>query len=169
MSRRNQNRARTSSAQRNKVWTALSLEEDLVTITPQADNLVEEADWSNVAGMEHATLLAIRGWICATFASAANPVSLMQALIMIDDEIPPADTSPRDVGIYVNEQILWTGGVAYPKLRSDVGNGFSTVWDINVKAKRKITSGDAIRYIRGANIDNNVEVNCVLRALLLVS
>ena len=154
---------------RNYIWTAARIEIDVNTgATPLRATLVQSTDWTQAVGFRRATLLGIRGWLSwrALTASASGDA---RAIIMKDaTEAAVTAQDPNVITTYVDEDILWTGGYSGPP--GSTSYGFNEV--INVKAKRKITVDDTIRFVVSESLiasPNATRVAGVLRCLLNLS
>jgi len=157
-------RRRASKRTGNRIWTAVTLGTVVLSSVHDGVSIVNEADWSS-APNEKATLLAIRGWIHLTSIAGANArATLLMGKFDADELASAASTDPDNVATYVNEDILWTGGM------TSSGGGIDHVnMQINVKAKRKMRATEDINLIYACSPTDNFIMGGVLRALLLVS
>jgi len=162
------NAARGSRKKGNLIWTALLMNEldPLATVTSQT--LVQGSDFTS---FKSATLLAIRGWIdIRPFTTSILDDTVFLYIMKTDEDIGGTSSTqdPTAVGTYVDEDILWTGGVTTTHDANGVliGGG-GTHMLIDVKAKRKVLEGELIRLVF-ANNDGTGEqmVSGVLRCLL---
>ena len=134
---------------RRLIWTASKIEIDVNTgSTPLEQIIGQITDWSGATGNVPATLMAIRGWLTARPLTTVNQNYLSQGIIVktdVDDAVAVLD--PQLLATYVNEQILWTCGFSYKGEAATVSTTPAHYFDIDVKAKRKLTAGTNIRFV----------------------
>ena len=158
-------RARRSSSRgdKNYVWTAVRVNRVLGLVATE-DLLVTDTDWSADGGQRSATVIAIRGYL--TFANVGAAAAYGQWYMGVADaDIVPE--SPDLVDTYVDEDIMWTGGVLKSAAGAD-GDNLLTV-DVDVKAKRKIKTGMNLRLIMEASSASEIQVSGIIRTLLLLN
>ncbi len=159
MAGRARGRRSTRNGPRNLVWSAV-LEQN-ATVADAAtlgDNIVTGSDWS-AAGFERATLLSVRGYITVINTSASNN-AIMMCIAKQGNSEPTI--SAAVVATYTAEDILWTGGVLCPAIAQD---NTPHRFEINIKAKRKLTVGDDIAVFF-APVGGIARVQYVLRGLV---
>ena len=147
---------------RNLVWTAVLLDEQVVDNTPAvAFDIVEATDWSGAVGLERATLKRIRGWLTFTKAGTTAATGCFLAIHKADKDT--GVLSVNGVQAYTDEDILWTGGIALHGGEPSVQHML-----IDVKAMRRVTTGEDIRLSLQGYVANTVQftVTGVLRALV---
>ena len=159
---------RASRGPKNNVWTVVQAEAQVQTNTTVEAVIVAPTDWSGVAGLglERATLLRVRGWLSA--APAVEDVStggIFFVIYVVDEDA--ALVNPLDVSTYVNEDVLWTGGAQF------AGQGAlaietrpSVEWEVDIKAMRKLTSGQEVRLAAQVITGLNVRWSGTLRGLV---
>ena len=153
-------RSRGASAKgKSLVWTSVATANEDVSDATQELDIVQSADWNVAAGRKSATLLSIRGYITMRRALANRSDVLMYIAKYDEDE---TSASPLLASTYVDEDILWTGGYSNPP-----GGNIPYTMEINIKAKRRISSGDDIRLVFIEDgVTNTMFLTCVLRALI---
>ncbi len=152
------------------IWTAVDMGNNDVLTTPFGFNIVEDADWVAHAGQQSGTLMSIRGWLSASrqAGTAADILEMYIAVIDEDESATGASVDPASVATYTGEDILWTGGASFPGAASDSGfRSQPVVWDINVKARRKIRSGKEVR-LQVTTTVGEIALSGFLRALIKV-
>ena len=135
-------RKRFERKAKNYVWTAVrvNLQPD-PGISPLKADIVAPINWRQAAtGFQHATLVAIRGWICIT-TNEASELRSTCAIIKTGEEEPTDD--PNLVVMYENTDVLWTGGAVFGPTTAQ-GPVYHS---INVKVKRKINTDEEIRFV----------------------
>ena len=153
----------------NLVWTVVT--NDSFTINPgvtvSGSDIVSDSDWTVLGGMERATILRVRGWFGinvepALALTAGGPVFGYIGLFDGQEPSTAADLATT----YNEEDILTTFGWQFPY--TNIGEAPGPTWhqDIDVKAMRKIRSGQDLRFVLTNLHSLKVEVSFVLRALL---
>ena len=161
-------RSRSFSRPRGRfIWTSVLFEGFNVPTTPVSSNIVEDADWTAVAGNTGATLMAIRGWWSAQGQTGTGNDSLLMLIALVDADISATDVSldPAAASTYTDEDLLWTGGWSNAQVTEIGVRGSSNPQEVNVKARRKIRSGQEIRLCQTTTNDE-VGFSGVFRALL---
>ena len=165
---------RSSRRRGNLIWTSIKFDNLDVLTTPQngGGSVVATGDWLAHAGRQECTLMSIRGWLHATKQlGSTSPDTLFLAMIKHDEDIGDTDASldPDVVQTYVDEDILWTAGWAAPGAHTLVGEAaHSHYFDVNIKAKRKVSSAEVVDLISTTN-NGLIAMSGVLRALLKIS
>jgi len=163
---------RGSRSKGEYIWAAVVADEVSVTATPQGLPLVITGDFANIGGQKTGiTLLAIRGWYSLTSVASASPESFFAAIIKHDEDadLTAVENDPATVGFYVDEDILWTGGWLNGAMTTDIGIRPTYHELIDVKARRKLKSGENISIQLVTNGGGNaVDISGVWRALLKV-
>jgi len=153
---------------KNQLWTVTLLNQAPVDDSPAIEaGIVEPADWSSVAGFERATLLRVRGWISVVpNAGVVTPGTAFMMIYKTDADDPVR--APDVVAEYADEDVMWTMGVSWGIQAAD-GNGAAVTVPIDVKAMRKLTVADEIRFsvVTGAATDS-CTVSGVIRGLVRV-
>ena len=162
-------RVRASRAKGKYIWTAILIEGFNVPITPVAAEIVIGTDFAAHSGREGVTLMAIRGWLSYTAQTGTGGDTLMQYIAVIDENEGPTSTSldPAAIDTYVSEDILWTGGWSKQEA-TNTGSRESFVEQINVKARRKINTGQEVR-LQMTTTNDEIQVSGVLRGLLKIA
>jgi len=150
MARSTARRSRVSVGRSKRyIWTAAIVELDTNSgATPLQAIIANSTDYSAAGGNVTATLIAIRGWLCARPLVYAPQNTVSEALIVktdVDDDV--GDLDPANVATYVNESILWTAGFSAKLEAATVGILGPTYFDVNIKAKRKMTAADNVRFV----------------------
>jgi len=151
-----------SSGGKNYVW-AVALIDSGLTTTPVRHQLVTDTDWEAIAGQASATVIAVRGYLA--FRSIGTTLCDSAYYIGVLDGSFGSFASPGAVTTYVDEDIMWTGGLNKGAGAVEARMLHHEV--INVKAKRKIKSGMDLNLILYCTVDTQVNVTGVIRTLLL--
>jgi len=147
-------------------WTSiLALEVALVAGSNTQFDVVNDTDWVPSSGTAKATLLRIRGWLnmVSKVGSGSFAGGALFAYIGVFDE-DTASPAANLVSTYVDEDILWTGGVQFPFLDSGAADAYRL--DVDVKAQRKIRNGEEVRLVVTNNLVVPVDISFLLRGLL---
>jgi len=159
----NRRQGRRSFGKRNQsnlVWAAIQTTQSLITTATAAFPIIAGSDWFGAAaGRGSAMLMSIRGWI-SLGSVGGTATTIAMAIVKADKDT--SLNSPLDVATYVEDDILWTGGWNKPASATEPFMNF----DVNVKAKRKISSDDEIFLVIDAADTNVTEISLVLRGLL---
>jgi len=133
-------------ARGDKIWVAGVMNNNLTANVPNSIDIVQGSDWADAStGLERATLLSIRGWVNphVDFISGSH---LEIFMLIRKSSVGATQQTLSAVEAYVDD-ILWTGGFAIQSDTSGTGSQQrNRMYEINVKAKRKITSDDIIRF-----------------------
>ncbi len=154
-----------SRGPKNYIWTAVLLENVTVATTVlRGENIVTASDWvTSAQGFERATLLSVRGWISWHNLGSVS-VDCKFMIVKQGDTEPDIDAA--NILSYTEEDVLWTGGDVVPASTVAAnGNPFVMHYDIDIKAKRKLSSGNDIALFIAPN-GASVTVSTVLRALV---
>ena len=167
MARRRQQRG--SRAKHNNVWTAVILTD--VAVTSAATTLaaiVTPDEWQAAStGFKHGTLLRIRGWISASKTTVPSGTSTLFMAIIVEDEVV-VPTDPGIVAAYNEQDALWSAGIQMPAtLAASVEQGASFMWNVDVKAMRRIDSALDVRLVLRSS-GPTFTVSGVLRGLVRV-
>jgi len=165
---------RARAQRRETIWTAAQLNQDSVdSAAVSILQLVDRQDWADDDSFARgATLERIRGSISVNFGGPV--VTAAGALWMAiwctnDDETAPDASALTD---YVQEDCLWSKVVNATSLQfTSVGLMAPTsfYFDVDVKAKRKLTSNTIILMTyraTGASSDENFVMSALLRGLI---
>ncbi len=157
-----------SRGPKNNVWSVVLLEQALVDDTPTVEAVIVAAgEWQPASsGFEHATLLRIRGWLTASASFVASDSQVLFAMIYVVDK-DAASANPLNATSYAEEDVLWTGGWAWPQRGTGaVERDVSQQMLIDVKSMRKIDSGRDVRLALRASSTTVLEVSGIVRALI---
>jgi len=155
------------------IWTAASAEPTEIPVGnsltfPVVDVIV---DTDNPIAKVHCTLLRMRGWleICVNEITADINFAYMIVAYVLDDDEDPSTSPPGSVGTYTHEDVLWTnGGFWFSPSAVPIDFSPGKHHEIDIKAKRKITSGKTVHV----NIQNvgagSLAVSGVIRGLVLM-
>jgi len=173
MARRRQLTRAARRGPKNQVWT-VSLRDDFeitTGVTVIAFSIILDSDWERTsASSERATILRTRGWISIRPASAAGVQldgTVFMYLTVQDDDA--TSVSAGLAATYADEDILWTGGVLFPPGSIVVQGGFvGSSKDIllDVKAMRKLRSGQTLELVVTNNMAGSIFLSGVIRSLL---
>ena len=151
------------------IWTTLINE--AVTILPGAtktgSDIVTDSDWSVIGGQERATILRIRGWFAVSIAPAAALTDAGGCFGYIGvydaDEL---SLTASAASTYKDEDIMTTFGHVFPY--SNISQTSPDAWHqvVDVKAMRKIRTGQECRFVLTNETPLDLEVSLVLRALV---
>ena len=161
---------RSAKRRHDNIWTVVLTEFAGIPAAGQVDyDIVAPTDWErSSAGLERGTLLSVRGYMSMTnriVSESLGSGSVMGYLAKYD--IGETSSAPNVVNTYAEEDILWTGGRAIPFTNVDTPwNGWHHEFD--VKAMRRITSGDNIRLVLKNLTVNLIYVTMVIRGLVRV-
>ena len=159
--------ARSSRAKGKYIWSSILLENFNVPVTPAGADIVIGTDFAAHSGREGVTLMAIRGWLAYTAQAGTSNDTLMEFIGVFDEDEATATIDPALAGTYVDEDILWTGGW-FKQTATDIGSRQGGFEQINVKARRKIHTGQEVRLIMTTTNDQ-IQISGVLRGLLKVA
>jgi len=162
--------SRAVKRSRELIWVSVGVQASLLETTLDIASLVISADWATTAGFDRATILGLRGWLSVSqvaTGTASDSPGVWLAIYKCGEDSPANSMSPFNAQDYVDFDVLWCGGQ---------GGGISTTgantWpsvDINVKARRKINSGEQLRLAATVATDTaspRFNVNGMLRTLL---
>ena len=159
------NRSRRSFARgkKNYTWTSIRIGSSL-TSTVSNFQIVNDADWFGGAGQQSGTIIAVRGWFDIVGTGTADSNTMLYIGTVDEDVTSFAD--PNAAATYVDEDIMWTGGVGKGGM-SAIEPAPVKSFDINIKVKRKIKSGTDLILSAFCNIDDDVRIIGIMRALIL--
>ena len=162
--------SRSSRAKGKYIWTVVFLEAFNVPATPVGADICIGTDFAAHSGREGCTLMAIRGWLsfCAQAGTGQDVLSAFIAVVDEDESSVGASLDPALVGTYTDEDILWTGGFSKGPATTDVGFGPTFTEQINIKARRKIHTGQEVR-LQLTTMNDEIQASGILRALLKVA
>jgi len=179
MPRKSRGFRRGSSRHGAYIWSAIVIDEIVAsTSAPASLPIVLTADFTAAGiGQKSVTLLGIRGWLSiGQSVTNTSQASVFMAVVKHDDDIDmtSAEMNPTGLAFYTQENILWTGGWNNPGMETGVGNqptdaGGIMGSQVNLKAKRKLKSGEGISLQLAATGASNCTLSGVLRAILLIS
>ena len=150
---------RRTTPRGERVWTSLVSDSGIISTAAVGFDVVESVDWerSSVA-QEHATLLRIRGVLSVSPEFADSQYNA--AIIVINQSRGTPD--PSSAAVLVDEDILWT----FCMQGASATGSAITIVDIDVKAKRRITSSTDVRMVEISDTVSGFRSTYVLRALL---
>lgn len=166
--------ARAVRQKRETLWTAMQINQDSVdSATVSVGNIVDRTDWADDDSFARGgTLERIRGTLSINFGgpvtSAAGALWLA-IWLSNDDETAP---DPSVVGDYVENDCLWSKVVNWTSTQfTSVGimNTQPIIIDVDVKAKRKLTSNSIVLMTwraTGASSDENFIMSGLIRGLV---
>ncbi len=156
---RSKRSSRVSRTNKDLVWTALATADQAVSTTTTSLDIVQDADWSAVAGRQSATLLSIRGSIGIKRLLSNSGHVFMYIGLFDKDE---GSAIPLNSSTYVEEDILWTKVMPYVSGMSELVS-----FDINIKSKRRIMTGREVRLVfQEGGTTNTIGLSVIIRALL---
>ena len=168
MARRRSSSRAVKRGPKNQVWTTIvnSIVAILSGATKTGTDIVAASDWTTVAGAERATVLRVRGWFAATTKTTTGSFaggSAFAYVAVYDKDDLSLDASLADT--YAEEDIMATWGHVFPFV--DSGAGIET-WsqEVDIKAMRKITSGQDLRFVATNLTPVTISMSLVLRALV---
>jgi len=170
MARRRSGRA--VSRQKDQVWAvSLFQNTDIGSgVTAVLASLVDKTDWhASGSSSQRATLLRVRGWFSMrqeTAAGVGAPGPVYLYVTNVDEDATVAIASNPNT--YADEDILWTGGVQCPSLGDATVRSFTRDWILDIKAMRKIRSGQRIDLAVTNTTTQNVEFSGVIRSLVRI-
>ena len=147
------------------IWTSAIINNEDVLATTLTTPIVNDADFGD-AGARNITLMGIRGWISVSDSALTASSGYFAGILMIDEDVgaTSAQQAMNDANVLVNEDILSTWC-----LQMTDGGAHRTVFDVNVKARRKLKTGQEIRFSHIAGAALRAEVSAVFRAVLKVA
>ena len=165
-------RIQRSSRRKGKyLWSGLLFDELLITSTPQGFDIVASADFTTANGRSEVTLMGIRGWL-----SFSNRVQTVWETAYVgickrdsDESTAGASQDPSALSYYIDEDILYTTGYLAGGQTTAVGQRESWNVDLNVKSRRKLSTGQNITMNLATAGANSVLVSGVMRAIMLVN
>jgi len=151
------------------VWTVVENDNFSIAtgVTIGGSDIVADTDWTVISGQERATIMRVRGWFSFTVGPAAVLTSAGSVFVYIGlfdaDESAP---SASDADSYVDEDILATYGHNFPY--SNISQTSPDSWSevVDIKAMRRIRTGQDLRFVITNEHSLSVEVSFVIRALL---
>ena len=163
---------RSFSRKGGYIWTNVKLSSEAVSNTVNSLNIVDSSEFSITGSQKMVTLMAIRGWLSATKVVASGGTVLFGLVASVDEDISAtaAELDPAISSTYTDEDILWTFGCELPdwSTASQAGGG---IWhqEVNIKARRKLKTGQDIRIVYTNTLGSRVLLSGILRALLKVA
>ena len=160
---------RGTKTKHNNVWTAVVIEDVLVTTTTLLASIVTPDEWqASSSGFKHGTLLRIRGWLSLARNEAVDASGTTFMAIYVEDQ-ETAQSDPSLVTTYNEEDVLWSAGVILAaKAAASVEQAPSHQFIVDVKAMRRIDSGQAVKLVLVSSTVNLLRVSGVLRGLVRV-
>jgi len=155
---------------KNQVWTNIVMDENnvLATTTAVLGIIVGDSDWAvSGSSSERATILRVRGWLSLrqeTVVGVGSPGTLFLAIHLTDEDATVPDFSSP--GTYAEEDVLWTGGVLLPSLGDATARSFNFNWMIDIKAMRKLRTGQTLNLVVTNGSGGTVDFSGVVRALV---
>ena len=152
---------------KNNIWTTILGDEVAIGAASSTTfDIVAAADWTVAGGLERATILRVRGWFSAVVKDAtgsfAGGAHFAYIGLFDEDETSPGGSIS---GTYIDEDIMATYGFLFAF--ADTGTvGQTWSQEIDVKAMRKIRTGQDLRFVYTNSGTTSVEVSLVIRALL---
>ena len=170
MARRGSRARGGSRGPKNNIWTTIVDNEQVVGTGSTIEfPVVADSDWQRGAAAERATILRVRGWININKYIAAGVVGgdgavFMYLALMDDDAVAPA---ANVASTYVEEDIMWTAGATFHANGAGGVDAPAVVqFVIDVKAMRKMRSGQTLSLVVTNLCVESVELDLVCRALL---
>ena len=171
MAARRQFRFRRSARRHgNLVWITVVVKATLLENTAtEVGLLVSPGDWDPTGVFDRATLMGIRGWLShvITAAGTTTDASAAYSAINVKDVNATAVMNPGTAGNYDTYDTLYCTGV--PATGLTAAASAQLVSQVNVKARRRITSQDNIVLSSFLDIDTatpRVNINGVIRSLV---
>jgi len=155
---------------RELIWVSVGVQASLLETTLDIAQLVISADWATTAGFDRATILGIRGWLSVAQTAAgtgSEAPGIWLAIYKCGEDSPANSMDPHNAQDYVDFDVLWSGGQG-GGTSSTGANAFRS-YEINVKARRKINSGEQLRMAATVPTDTatpRFNVTGMLRTLL---
>ena len=158
---------RGSSARRNYVWTSVILESVTVTTgVPVKAVIVTPDEWqASTTGFKRATLVCIRGWLSVNPLLSTTDFGVCFMAIVVQEE-GASLVGPDNVLAYNEGNVLWTAGCAFGANGAALEQAQSVAFDVDVKAKRRIDSGEVVQLVFVGSIANTAQISGVLRGLV---
>ncbi len=134
--------------------------------------IVDSTDFTTAAGRSEVTLVGIRGWLSIATSNTSSPDTLYMSIVKKDQDesSTAAPMNPSALLHYIDEDILWTAGFLSPALQTAAGirPGLGYL-EVNVKAKRKLATGQDISLQIASSAGSAQTVSGVLRAVMLIN
>ena len=168
MARHQTRRARPSRKSGALIWaTVLNSDSTILPgATKTGTDIVSDSDWTTVGGQERATILRIRGWFSVTTVPVgaltdSGPIFAYVGMYDADELFISAAVA----GTYSDEDIMATWGHVFPYYT--IGDpGKSWTERVDIKAMRKIRTGQDLRFVMTNLSSVDVDVSLLLRALI---
>ncbi len=160
---------RFSKGGKNYIWTVVLAQGVTVSIDslPSIFPIVSDSDWSANAGAATATILAVRGYVNITSIGTSFSSTKWYIGKQDKDIVTGTGIDPSVAQIYVDEDIMYTGG--WDKPPGAVADSQVCHEIVDVKAKRKLQKGVDLRLVIGTSTVSQTAVSLVLRALLQIN
>jgi len=165
---------RGARKKRDLIWCTsridqVVLDDGLLSIS----TILSPAEWeASTTGFDRGTLLAVRGWLNAIQGAAGTFASqTMMAMYIVKNSSAAATAfSPLNAASYDSSDVLWTWGTQVQSAVSNDKGRLTYTLGIDVRAKRKVTSGDVIQLVTAMDIDAagapTYNVSGILRCLV---
>jgi len=158
MKRNSRSVRRFSRGGKDYIWCTtrvdqVVLDDELVSIS----TLLSPSDWeASTTGFDRGTLVSIRGWLSTQQGAAGttNDATLMAMYVVKNSSAAASTFSPLLASSYDNSDVLWSSGlmVTGTPIRDNSRMAISTQ-QIDIKSKRKVSSGDVIQLVSAMDID----------------
>ncbi len=144
------------------IWTAV-LVSTTVPSTVATSSIVQGTDWERTAaGLEHGTLVRIRGYVAVSAETAASAVA---SFAIYHADAGEGANDPSVVTMYTDERVLWSAGVSQTL---NIEPTSPQMWPVDIKSKVKMKNSDEIRFVRNASAAGVIRFHTILRGLMQV-
>ena len=131
---------------RQVAWIRRQFVNTVVTNTVIAEDFVAPSDWKRGTLNESSTVTRIRGQIHVVPAIAADTRQVLFAA-MYRTDIDTAAIDPDASGI-LQEDLVWMDALSWgDKDATSLERGIELMWDINVRAMRKLHTDQVMRFV----------------------
>lgn len=164
---------------KNQLWTVSIVDEfELTTgLSTAIFSPVVDEDWQRASvSAEKCTVLRVRGWVSVVqelTAGVGGDGTVFAGMVLHDEEATTPNMSL--VTSYGEEDLLWIGGHLFgPVERVITVEGGTTSlanqwhFDVDIKAMRKMRTGQAMDMVFTNLLPSSVEISGVLRALVRI-
>ncbi len=154
------------------LWSGLLFDELVISSTVQGFAIVASDDFTTAQGRSEVTLMGIRGWLSFSTVDATAKETAYIGIVKkdTDESVSGASMDPSALSFYIDEDILWTGGWLSPGHITAVGmRAHTEPQQLNIKARRKVATGQDISIQLAAAGGNSVLVSGVMRAIMLIN
>jgi len=148
---------RFSRGKRDYIWCTSRIDQAIIDDEGLSiSTLVSPSDWeASTTGFDRGTLVAIRGWLATS--QAANGTTADQTMVAMyiakNNSAAASAFSPLLASAYDSTDILWCSGTLIQSTAAGERGRLDTTLQLDIKAKRKISSSDVIQLVTAMDVD----------------